>query len=350
MGHRRVARLVVASVVVPLVLGVMLLSGPAGVGSAEPDPASTEGGAMAHQLAGTAAVTAQTGTTSMAYSGDFPDPFVLVHNGTYWAYSTGSAGRDLQVMSSKDLRRWTSRKEALAGLPAWASKGLTWAPEVVPIDGRFVMYYTLRQTASALQCISVAVASTPAGPFVDSSTGPLICQPEHWGSIDPSPFVEGQNRFLLWKSDDNAGGQPTHLWAQPLSADGLSLTGTPTLLLSQTRPWQGGIIEGPSMIATGGAYVLFYGAGPWSSASAGIGYATCSSALGPCVEGSPSGPWLASRSGARGPSGPATFRDLSGALRFAHHAWPTTVGYHNGGVRALYTGRLSFVNGVPTLS
>src|SRR5450631_2301894 len=46
-------------------------------------------------------------STSPAYPGDFPDPFVLPVGGTYWAYATGSAGRNLQVMSSTDLRTWT---------------------------------------------------------------------------------------------------------------------------------------------------------------------------------------------------------------------------------------------------
>jgi hypothetical protein len=157
-------------------------------------------------------------------------------------------------------------------------------------------------------------------------------------------------RYLLWKSDDNAVGAQTHLWGQQLSADGLTLVGTPTRLLDQTRSWQAPAIEGPSMIANGGSYVLFYGAGPWDSSQASIGWARCTSPLGPCTNQSVFGPWLASQPGAQGPSGPATFTDSAGATRFAFHAWTRAVGYPADGVRSLFIGQLTFSNGRPVLS
>jgi hypothetical protein len=212
------------------------------------------------------------------------------------------------------------------------------------------MYYTLRQAASGLQSISVAVAGEPGGPFTDSSAHPLVCQADRFGSIDPSPFTMDQTPFLLWKSDDNAGGRRTHLWARQLSSDGLSWAGPEQLLLDQTHRWQGGIVEGPSMISSGGTHYLFYGAGAWSSAAAGIGYATCSGPVGPWTDRCTSGPWLGSRAGARGPSGPATFRDSSGATYFAYHAWPAAVGYENGGVRAMFIAPLAFEDGRPVLA
>jgi beta-xylosidase len=286
-----------------------------------------------------------------AYPKDFPDPSVLVSQGTYWAYSTGSGGRNLQVMSSSDLAHWPATpSDPLPVLPAWASVGLTWAPSVVELDGRYLMYYTVRQTASARQCVSVASASSPAGPFTDASTGPLVCQLERFGSIDPSVFSSGTARYLLWKSEDNAQGGRTHLWAARLSSDGTALVGPTRRLLDQGAGWQAPSMEGPEMVADGSAYYLFYGAGDWSSAAAGIGYAVCSSPLGPCVDRSVTGPWLAARPGASGPSGPAVFRDLSGVTRLAYHAWPGAVGYENGGVRALFVNRLSFSAGRPTLS
>jgi hypothetical protein len=35
------------------------------------------------------------------------------------------------------------------------------------MGGTFLMYYTVRDTALAMQCISVATSDTPVGPFVD---------------------------------------------------------------------------------------------------------------------------------------------------------------------------------------
>ena len=66
------------------------------------------------------------------YGGDFPDPSVLQVGGSYWAYSTGSAGRNLQVMSSPDLRTWTVPVDPLPVLPSWARPGFTWAPDSLP--------------------------------------------------------------------------------------------------------------------------------------------------------------------------------------------------------------------------
>jgi beta-xylosidase len=292
-------------------------------------------------------------SSAPVYSGDFPDPFILTPTasgtGSYWAYSTGSAGRNLQVMSSPDLATWGAVSDPLPTLPKWASPGSTWAPSVLKRGSSFLMYYTVRDTASGRQCISVAKASTPAGPFSDSSSGPLVCQLAHGGSIDPDVFVApGGKAYLLWKSDDNALGRPTSLWTAQLSSTGRRFVGGRTRLLTEDAAWQAPVIEGPSMVAVGGRYYLFYGANRWNSSAAGIGYATCSRPLGPCSDASLSGPWMASHGAAVGPSGPAVFADSTG-VHLAYHAWSGAVGYANGGVRSLWIDALTFRSGVPTV-
>jgi beta-xylosidase len=282
-------------------------------------------------------------STAPVYAGDFPDPSVLLVDNTYWAYSTGSAGRNLQVMSSPDLRSWTSPVDPIPVLASWARPGLTWAPDVLLVGGTYLMYYTVRDGASGRQCISVGVSSVPAGPFTDTSSGPLLCQLANGGSIDASPVVTSAGTYLVWKSDDNALGRRTHLWSQQLSSDGRSLVGSRSLLLSADSAWQGAIIEGPSMVESSGIYYLFYGANAWDSASAAIGYAWCISPLGPCINASILGPWMASHGSGSGPSGPDVFVDAFGATRLAYHAWTGTVGYENGGVRSLWVDPLTFV-------
>jgi beta-xylosidase len=292
-------------------------------------------------------LSASTRSTAPAYAGDFPDPFVLRVGDAHWAYATGSAGRNLQVMSSSDLTNWSDPQDPLPELPPWASPGLTWAPSVLSRGDLFLMYYTARDTASNRQCISVATSPRPQGPFVDARSGPLVCQtapyesPDHYGSIDPNVYQVGGTRYLLWKSDDNATGRQTHLWGQRLSQDGLSLAGPRVKLLDSNASWQGGIIEGPAMVASGGVHYLFYGAGPWSSSAAGIGYARCSTPLGPCTNQSRLGAWLPSRPGAMGPSGPAVFVDRAGTTKLAYHAWTGPVGYDQGGARALFIDTLT---------
>ena len=290
-----------------------------------------------------------------AYPGDFPDPTVILVGATYWAYATGSGGTNLQVMSSPDLKSWSPPSDPLPTLPAWASPGLTWAPDVVEIEGSFVMYYTVRDPALGMQCISVATATSPGGPFSDRSTGPLICQTGDGGSIDPTPYVDlsSGNRYLIWKSDDNSIGKTTHIWGQALAPGGLSVApGTsPALLLSQSASWQTPAIEGPALVRDGTTYYLFYGANYWNSASSGIGYATSKSLLGSYANQSRYGPWRGSTGNATGPQGPTVFTDVNGVSRMGFAAWSGAVGYQSGGVRALWVGTLSFSRfGTPALT
>ena len=58
----------------------------------------------------------------------------------------------------------------------------------------------------------------------------------------------------------------------------------------------------------------------------------------------------ASGTGPVGPQGPTVFTDTAGRLRLGFAAWNGPVGYTSGGVRALWTARLSFVYGKPTLN
>ena len=289
------------------------------------------------------------------YPADFPDPWVLLVHGTYWAYATGTAGKNLQVMSSRDLRHWSRPTDPLPVLPSWAVAGRTWAPGVLRRGSGFVMYYTVHDAPLGQQCVSVARSASPAGPFIDYTAGPLICQSSNGGSIDPNPYVDPASGrlYLLWKSDDNSlgAGHPTHLWSQRLTADGLSLaSGQPSLLLTESAAWQEPTVEGPTVVRHGDRYYLFYSANRYDTAQSGIGYATSRSLLDPYTNQSASGPWLGSGGNAQGPQGPTVFTDSAGATRLAFAAWYGAVGYNHGGVRALWIGDLTFRGGGPDLS
>jgi hypothetical protein len=293
---------------------------------------------------------APAGASSSApvYAKDFPDPDVIDVAGTYYAYSTQVYLTDIPTMQSTDLVHWSQPTDALPNLPSWAAWGFTWAPSVVQTGPTsFVMYYTVRDAAFTRQCISVATSNAPSGPFVDRSSGPLVCQLDHGGSIDPTGYTDALgNRYLVWKSDDNSLAQPTHLFGQAVSPDGLSLRGAPVQLLNADQPWEAGVIEGPDMVLSGGVYYLLYGGNHWDQSSAAIGYATCRGPLGPCTKVTDSGPWMASHGSAVGPSGPTAFTDSSGRSQLAYHAWNGGPGYQNGGVRSLWIDQVSFGGGI----
>ena len=287
------------------------------------------------------------------HPGDFADPFVLRVDGSYFAYATQAGGHDVQVMRSSDLVAWEHLGNALGGLPAWAAAGRTWAPVVLPrADGAvtcYVLYYVVREPTSDRQAISVARASSPAGPFVDTSAAPIVFQLDRGGSIDPSPFVDQDGTaYLLWKSDDNALRRPSRLWIQALAEDGLALTGHPTELLAHDRAWERPLVEAPSMVRVGRRYYLFYSANWWESARYSVGYAIAPSATGPFRKVTRARPWFRSGGEAGGPGGQEFFTAADGALHMAYHGWtPDSVGYGGGGARSLRIARVGFVGGRP---
>ncbi len=214
----------------------------------------------------------------IVWRGDFPDPFLLRARGRWWAYATQTRDLDVQVMTSPDLLDWSPLGNALAGLPAWAEPGRTWSPAVLPRpDGphAYVLYYATRLRSSGRQALSVAVADRPEGPYADRSDRPLVYQWTRGGSIDPDPFVDVDGTaYLLWKSDDNALGRRTVLWAARLRPDGLALAGRPVRVLRQRQAWQRPLVEAPCLVQRDGTYHLLYSAGAWESSGYAVGHAT----------------------------------------------------------------------------
>jgi len=298
--------------------------------------------------------------TNPVFAKDFPDPFVLRDGSSYYAFATNAAGKNVRVARSTDLATWTELPDALPALPSWARAhaSLTWAPAVLKRGSTYILYFTARDNGSNFQCIGHAVSASPAGPYVDDSTEPFVCQVEApqalCGSIDPSTFeASNGDLYLLWKSDENASacGDDARLWTQRMGIDGLSLLGSPTALLKRDRPWEAPLIEGPTMVTLGGLLYLFYSANWWESTGYGIGYAICDTPIGPCSKKTLDGPLIGSKGDTLGPGGQEIFTDAQGKLWMAYHAWSAPiVGYDNGGSRTLRIDPLELVGGVPSLA
>lgn len=282
------------------------------------------------------------------WDGDFPDPFVLRAGGDLWAFATQTGDLDVQVMRSPDLRSWTHHGEALRSLPAWARRGRTWSPAVLERAYGFVLYYAVRMAAGDRQAISAAVADRPQGPYVDTSTGPLVFQATHAGSIDPDPFVDSDGRaYLAWKSEDNALGGRSSLYVRELSADGLGFAGRPVRVLRHALAWERPLVEAPCLVRVGDQVHLLYSGGRWDSPSYGVGHAVGPGPTGPFRVSDDVGPWL---SGPDGPGGQSVVTGPDGRLQMVWHAWRDgLVGNHRGGVRALHVAPLDLGGPVPRL-
>lgn len=271
---------------------------------------------------------------------NFADPFVLPVAGRYLAYATNAHDdrANVPVAFSSDLVSWSVMAvpgdpdrfhDALPTLPAWAERGRTWAPEVMLIGGRYVLYFTARHRASGRQCIGAATSRDPRGPFVPHGDEPLVCQHRLGGTIDASPFRDADGKlYLYFKNDGNAVRAPTELWGQRLAADGLSLEGEAVAIGRNDTEWEGHISEAPFMVRRGESYYLFFSANDFAwqprqpLSRYATGYARCTGPLGPCTD-APENPILASRRRPdclSGPGHPAIF-EAEGRHYIVFHAW-----------------------------
>lgn len=268
---------------------------------------------------------APTPAPTFAIDHDFPDPDVLRVGDQYYAYGTNTAAVNVQLATSRNLRTWTvSDSDMLPILPTWALPGRTWAPDVSEISpGRYVMYVVAAGASPALQCIGVATARSPGGPFTPVGDAPLVCPADEGGAIDPSTFVDSDGtRYLVWKNDGNCCGLDTWLQITPLTKDGLTLAGPPTRLLKQTESWEGKLIEAPTLVKRAGSYVLLYSANDYAGSSYAIGYATAPAVAGPYTKHAE--PLLSTSSSAgryTGPGGQDVVTAPDGTDRLAFHSW-----------------------------
>ncbi|MGI8703083.1 MAG: glycoside hydrolase family 43 protein [Candidatus Limnocylindrales bacterium] len=309
---------------------------------------------------------------------NFPDPDVLQVEGTFYAYATTNAGpgvpnsRNFQAARSTDLIEWEVLEDAMPELPSWSGltplfgidpHEATWAPDVSLIGDRFVMHYTApaldmeRPDGRPAQCIGVAEADSPEGPFVDTREEPLVCQADLGGSIDGAYFRdEDGTQYLVWKNDGNCCARPTNFFLQELSEDGMELEGEVTQLegLEDDNAWEAGVIEAPTIVVHDETYYMFYSGNGFATHAYAVGYATAEEVIGPYTDAEEN-PILATDLetardlGLAGPGHQTVFEDHDGDLWMAYHAWPSVaIGTADPG-RQLWLDELVFEDGKPVV-
>jgi arabinan endo-1,5-alpha-L-arabinosidase len=286
---------------------------------------------------------------------NFADPDVMKVGGTYYAYATNSDGRHIKWATSTDLVTWSVQAtDALPTLGAWADPDWSfppggpgdhgvWAPEVFAIGPKsFVMWYTAHDRASGQQCIGAATATAPGGPFVPRDTT-LVCTPETGGVIDASSYTEDGRRYILWKNDGNCCAQDTWLHLQQVTVNGLRRTGVETELIKQNKPFEGILVEAPTLWKHNGTYVLFYSANFFGNGSYLSSYATSTRLRGPYTKAAaPLMTTDAFAGSVRGPGGQDIVTGPDGQDRIIFHGWNPGFTY-----RAVYSQRLDWQGGRP---
>lgn len=303
------------------------------------------------------------------YRHNFPDPFVISAGSHFIAYATND-GINLPMLTSRDLINWApigdpanpgKRLDGMPTLAPWVQEGRTWAPEVMKVGNKWLLYYTAHSRRLKMQCLGVAVAADPKGPFRDNSTEPLVCQKDQGGTIDANPFRDSDGKlYLYFKSDGNAVRKTSYIWGQRLSDDGMKVVGQATPLIKDDAKWEWGLVEAPAMVRSPGGYQMFYSAAfyGWDPnerlSRYATGYAACAGPLGPCKD-APENPILNSFNDREagclsGPGHPGIFQ-VGGRIFMAFHAWAANSGCRKvGDARHLYVAPLFWKNGKPQIA
>ncbi len=238
------------------------------------------------------------------------DPFILYHDGMYYAYGTG-APDGIEVYTSRNLRSWERQGLALHRDDVWGYHWF-WAPEVYEADGKWYMYFT------AEEHICVATADSPLGPFRQAVKQPMISTEK---CIDNTLFRDTDGRAYLFFDRFNDG---LNVWVAELESDLTTLrpeTMRPCIRVSQ--PWEEvwpRVNEGSFVIKHRGRYYMTYSANSYESPMYGLGCATATTPTGPWTKYEEDNPLLQRPGRLVGVGHNALFRDRRGRLWAVYHA------------------------------
>lgn len=188
---------------------------------------------------------------------DCADPHIIRHDGVFYIFSTG-----LKIFKSTDTVTWESA--GTMGInPTWGTKGAgNWAPDVVKIGNKFLVYYSRSSWGDANPGIGVASADHPLGPWTDHGCMFLSKDIGVENSIDAGVFVGQDGKvYMTW-------GSFRGIYCVQLTDDGLNLYNgidyareNKVLIAGKVGEWDGTTFEGAYVIFKDGYYYFFGSSG-----------------------------------------------------------------------------------------
>ena len=237
------------------------------------------------------------------------DPFILLDNGTYYAYGTHNRN-GIGYYTSSDLKNWHYGGLALHKRDSYGKKWF-WAPEVHLVNGVYYMFYTAEERTC------VATSDSPTGPFVQRDQRPMI---DGNKNIDNTLFIDDDGTPYMFYVRI---GKPFKICVAELDRDLQSIKKEcVAVCISPTQSWErksGRVNEGPSVFKHEGRYYMLYSGNGYKSQNYGIGYATAKSIKGPWRKSSLN-PILQLPGGLAGTGHGAPFYDKKGRLHYVFHA------------------------------
>ena len=259
------------------------------------------------------------------------DPFILLDNGTYYAYGTRSRN-GIIYYTSNDLKTWRYGGLALHKKNSYGEKWF-WAPEVHLVNGTYYMFYTAEE-----RCC-VATSKSPRGPFVQRELKPMI---DGYKNIDNTLFIDDDGTPYMFYVRI---GRPFKICVAELASDLQSIKKEcVAVCISPMQSWekrQGRVNEGPSVVKRNGIYYMLYSGNGYKSQEYGVGCATAKSIKGPWRK-SPENPVLQLPGDLVGVGHGAPFYDKKGQLHYVFHAHNSAEKVHP---RCMYIARASFKGG-----
>ncbi len=135
------------------------------------------------------------------------DPSAIVKcDNTYWLFFTGNG---VPSIHSTDLNHWTRGPRAFAAAPAWVARAVPanrnanfWAPDVIHIGDRYLLFYSVSSFGKNVSAIGVAASPTldPTNSSYHWTDGGLVVQSheaDDFNCIDPSAFHDADGKLWL---------------------------------------------------------------------------------------------------------------------------------------------------------
>jgi beta-xylosidase len=262
---------------------------------------------------------------------NLPDPFVIRHDGVYYAYGTNAPGEGYRVLSSPDLVHWQDRGFCFHKTDrSWGRENF-WAPCVLEKDHSFYLFYSSMgkvgpDGSRMSHRISVAKSDSPLGPFVDLKA-PLLDIGK--ATIDAHAFIDDDGRAYLYYALDCSENKISELYVVPLSDDLTQVTGSPVFCTRPDTPWEGDTWnEAPFVFKHKNTYIMMYSARGFFDPLYSLGYATSKSPLGPFTKASEN-PILKKTQAVSGPGHNAVIASPDGKELFcAYHIHHKLEGGH----------------------
>jgi arabinan endo-1,5-alpha-L-arabinosidase len=153
-------------------------------------------------------VRAQTNFTPLPLAGQtfIHDPSTIVReNARYFIFGTGPG---IRTKSSPDLTHWENGDPVFRAPPAWTHQAVPefrntiWAPDVIRVNGKFLLYYAVSSWNKQVSAIGLATSPTlnpGATNFFWTDGGPVITSTNGaaFNTIDPSAFLDRDGRLWL---------------------------------------------------------------------------------------------------------------------------------------------------------